>query len=52
MATPAADGSVDLVVSTQWLHNDRDQVADCLGLAPDLVQLTLGGVGSVRRVRT
>jgi CO/xanthine dehydrogenase Mo-binding subunit len=45
LATPAADGGVDLVVSTQWLHNDRDQVADCLGLAPDLVRLTLGGVG-------
>jgi CO/xanthine dehydrogenase Mo-binding subunit len=45
LAIPAADGGVDLVVSTQWLHNDRDQVADCLGLAPDLVRLTLGGVG-------
>ncbi len=45
LASPAADGGVDLVVSTQWLHNDRDQVADCLGLAPELVRLTLGGVG-------
>src|SRR3954447_1008569 len=45
LATPAADGGVDLVVSTQWLHNDRDQVAECLGLSPDLVRLTLGGVG-------
>ena len=45
LASPAPDGGVDLVVSTQWLHNDRDQVADCLGLAPDLVRLTLGGVG-------
>jgi CO/xanthine dehydrogenase Mo-binding subunit len=33
------------VVSTQWLHNDRDQVAECLGLPPELVRLTLGGVG-------
>jgi CO/xanthine dehydrogenase Mo-binding subunit len=45
LATPAADGGVDLVVSTQWLHNDRDQVAECLGMDPDLVRLTLGGVG-------
>ena len=33
LAIPADDGGVDLVVSTQWLHNDRDQVAECLGLA-------------------
>ena len=33
LATPTDDGGVDLVVSTQWLHNDRDQVAECLGLA-------------------
>ncbi len=45
LAMPADDGGVDLIVSTQWLHNDRDQVAECLGLSPDLVRLTLGGVG-------
>ncbi|MDQ1448982.1 MAG: hypothetical protein QOC79_1953, partial [Actinomycetota bacterium] len=45
LASPAGDGGVDLVVSTQWLHNDRDQVAECLGLPPELVRLTLGGVG-------
>jgi CO/xanthine dehydrogenase Mo-binding subunit len=45
LATPTSDGGVDLVVSTQWLHNDRDQVAECLGLAPELVRLSLGGVG-------
>jgi len=45
LATPADDGGVDLVVSTQWLHNDRDQVAECLGLAPEKVRLSLGGVG-------
>ena len=32
-------------MSTQWLHNDRDQVAACLGLPPEQVRLTLGGVG-------
>ena len=45
LALPADDGGVDLIVSTQWLHNDRDQVAECLGLPPDKVRLTLGGVG-------
>lgn len=45
LATPAEDGGVDLVVSTQWLHNDRDQVAECVGLPPDKVRLALGGVG-------
>jgi xanthine dehydrogenase D subunit len=45
LAIPADDGGVDLVVSTQWLHNDREQVAECLGLPEELVRLTLGGVG-------
>jgi CO/xanthine dehydrogenase Mo-binding subunit len=45
LAVPDSEGGVDLVVSTQWLHNDRDQVAECLGLAPEQVRLTLGGVG-------
>jgi len=45
LAIPADDGGVDLIVSTQWLHNDRDQVAEVLGLPPDKVRLTLGGVG-------
>ena len=31
--------------ATQWLHDDRDQIAECLGLPPDKVRLTLGGVG-------
>ena len=30
LAVPAADGGVDLFIATQWLHVDRDQVADCL----------------------
>ena len=45
LARPAEDGGIDLTVSTQWLHNDRDQIAECLGLAPEKVRLTLGGVG-------
>ena len=45
LAVPAPDGGIDLIVSTQWLHNDRDQVAECLGLPVDKVRLSLGGVG-------
>ena len=45
LAVPAEDGGVDLFVSTQWLHVDRDQVAASLDLPPDKVRITLGGVG-------
>ena len=45
LAIPAEDGGVELYISTQWLHVDRDQVAACLDLPPEKVRLTLGGVG-------
>ena len=45
LAVPDDRGGVDLYVSTQWLHADRDQVAACLGLEPEAVRLTLAGVG-------
>jgi xanthine dehydrogenase D subunit len=45
LAVPDGEGGVDLWVATQWLHEDRDQVAACLGLAPEQVRLHLGGVG-------
>jgi xanthine dehydrogenase D subunit len=45
LAIPAEDGGVDLYVATQWLHVDRSQIAASLGLAPELVRLTLAGVG-------
>jgi xanthine dehydrogenase D subunit len=45
LAVPDGQGGVDLYISTQWLHIDRDQVAESLGLAPDQVRLTLSGVG-------
>jgi CO/xanthine dehydrogenase Mo-binding subunit len=45
LAVPAADGSIDLYVATQWLHVDRDQVAAALGLPQEQVRLTLSGVG-------
>ena len=45
MAVPSEDGGIDLFVSTQWLHADRDQVAACLNLPSEKVRLTLAGVG-------
>ena len=45
LARPLTGGGVELLVATQWLHEDRKQIADCLGLAEDDVFLTLGGVG-------
>jgi xanthine dehydrogenase D subunit len=45
LAVPAEDGGVDLYVSTQWLHVDRDQVAGALDLPPEKVRITLAGVG-------
>ena len=45
LAVPDGEGGVDLYIATQWLHVDRDQVAASLGLPPEQVRLTLGGVG-------
>src|SRR6478752_3344432 len=46
LAMPGSGGaSVELYVATQWLHEDRKQIAACLGLDPESVLLTLGGVG-------
>lgn len=46
LAQPDHDGGgVDLQVATQWLHEDQKQIAACLGVSPDRVRLTLGGVG-------
>lgn len=41
---PGASG-VELFIATQWLHEDRKQIAACLGLPAEKVRLTLGGVG-------
>ncbi len=46
MAVPDDDGlGVELYIATQWLHEDRKQVAACLGLPEEKVRLVLGGVG-------
>ncbi len=41
---PGGEG-VELYVATQWLHEDRHQIAACLALPDERVRLTLGGVG-------
>jgi xanthine dehydrogenase D subunit len=38
-------GGVELHIATQWLHEDRSQIAACLALPDDSVRLVLGGVG-------
>ncbi len=46
LALPDPGGAgVELFVATQWLHEDRGQIAACLSLQPEQVRLTLGGVG-------
>ena len=46
LAVPDPGGKgVELHVATQWLHEDRHQIAACLGLPDEAVRLTLGGVG-------
>jgi len=46
VAVPDSDGAgLELLVATQWLHEDRRQIAACLGLEEERVRLTLGGVG-------
>jgi len=45
LAIPDGEGGVDLYIATQWLHVDRDQLAESLALPPDKVRLTLAGVG-------
>lgn len=45
LAIPDGEGGVDLHISTQWLHVDRDQVAASLGLDPGRVRLHMAGIG-------
>ncbi|WP_119067788.1 xanthine dehydrogenase subunit D [Rubrobacter indicoceani] len=45
LAVPDGAGGVDLYISTQWLHVDRDQLAESLDLAPEMVRLEMSGVG-------
>lgn len=41
---PGGEG-IELHVATQWLHEDRKQIAACLAMPEERVRLVLGGVG-------
>jgi xanthine dehydrogenase D subunit len=45
LAVPDGEGGVELYIATQWLHIDRDQLAESLDLPPESVRLALSGVG-------
>jgi OHCU decarboxylase len=45
LAVPDGEGGVDLYIATQWLHEDRGQLALSLDLPPEKVRLILSGVG-------
>jgi xanthine dehydrogenase D subunit len=45
MALPTEDGGVDLYVSSQQIHEDREQIGASLALAPERVRVVLAGVG-------
>lgn len=45
LGIPLDDGGIELYVSTQWIHADREQTAACLGIDPEKVRMTMAGVG-------
>jgi xanthine dehydrogenase D subunit len=45
LAIPDGEGGVDLYIATQWLHIDRDQLAESLALPPEKIRLTMAGIG-------
>ncbi len=42
---PDADGVVHVIVNTQWLHVDRQQIAACLAIPEEKLRITLAGMG-------
>ena len=46
LAVPDSGGvGLEMYVATQWLHEDRKQIADCLNIPEVNIRLVLGGVG-------
>ncbi len=45
LAIPLEDGSLQLFVATQWLHEDLSQVCASLDLPPERLHLVLAGLG-------
>ena len=46
LAIPDSGGEgLELYVATQWLHEDRKQIAACLNIPEEKIRLVVGGVG-------
>jgi len=45
LAIPLEDGGVHLLVNSQWVHADRNQLAAILDLQPRKISIALAGVG-------
>jgi xanthine dehydrogenase D subunit len=45
LAIPLEDGGVHLLVNSQWIHADRNQLAAVLDLPPRKISIALAGVG-------
>ena len=45
LAVPDGEGGVDLWVTSQWIHSDRNQIVASLGLEPDQVRCHPPGMG-------
>ena len=45
LAVPDGEGGVDLYLATQWLHVDRDQLAEILALPVEKIRLTMAVIG-------
>ncbi len=45
LAMPDVDGGVTLVLATQDLHTDQEQIASVLGLEEEQVRLVMSGIG-------
>ena len=41
----SGNNGIEMFVATQWLHEDRKQIAACLGFPDENIRITLGGVG-------
>ena len=41
-------GGVELLIATQWLHEDREQIAACLGLPEEKVRLRCSAASAAR----
>ena len=43
------DGKIEVIVAGQWLHEDRQQIANALGLPEDQIVVRYPGIGGAFR---